>query len=233
MYAIFFAVFDLEIQTGVLMSQAMRMSAVLVAVAATAVLGSGVASATPTPLESKHDSTVTDDGWQLDLNATELVANPMHNLAQSPFSREGEFTAKVAGTIAGKGTEAVQAAIVEQYLIVGCQIDVSSGATVGLTASVGPNVGVSIGPTGPSANLGASASVGPSVQTTIEPGTITEIPLGKKTFQKDRASITAKRVHIKVDGCWGPVSIRSGARMSVSTATADDTLNVFSARTWL
>ena len=49
------------------MSQAMRMSAVLVAVASTAVLGSGVASATPTPLESKHDSTVTDDGWQLDL----------------------------------------------------------------------------------------------------------------------------------------------------------------------
>jgi hypothetical protein len=195
--------------------------------------GAGTASATPTPLASTHDSTVTDDGWQLNLDATELTANPMSNLANSPFSREGEFTAKVAGTITGTGTENVQSAVVEQYLIVGCQIDVSSGATLGLTASIGPNVGVSIGATGPSANAGLSASVGPSIQTTIKPGTITEIPLGKKEFQRNRASVTVKRVHIKVDGCMGPTSIRSGARMSVSTATADDTLNVFSARTWL
>ena len=218
----------------------MHISAALIASAAAAAvvvvvvgLGTGSAAATPTPLASTHDSTITDDGWELKLDATELVANPMHNLAQSPFSREGEFTAKVAGTISGTGTEAVQSAIIEQFLLVGYQIDVSSGATVGLTASIGPNVGVSIGATGPSANLGGSASIGPSVQTTIKPGTITEIPLGTKEFQRHTASITAKKVHIAVDGCMGPVSIRSGARMSVSTAVADDTLNVFSARTWL
>lgn len=220
------------------MSHTYRVGTTALGALATALLvvgvsGLGTASATPTPLASAHDSTVTDDGWRLSLDATELVANPMHNLAQSPFSREGEFTAKVSGTISGTGTESVQSAVIEQYLIVGCQVDVSSGATVGLTASIGPNVGVSIGATGPSANVGGSASIGPSIQTTIKPGTITEIPLGKKEFQRDRASITAKKVHIKIDGCLGPTSIRSGARMSVSTATADDTLNVFSARTWL
>jgi hypothetical protein len=209
------------------------LGAVAAALLVAGLAGAGAASATPTPLASTHDSTVTDDGWKLNLDATELVANPMHNLANSPFSREGEFTAKVAGTISGTGTESVQSAIVEQYLVLGCQVDVSSGASVGLTGSIGPNVGVSIGATGPSANVGGSASIGPSIQTTIKPGTLTEIPLGKKTFQRNRASITAKKVHIKIDGCAGPTSIRAGARMSVSTATADDTLNVFSARTWL
>jgi hypothetical protein len=127
----------------------------------------------------------------------------MHNLANSPFSREGEFTAKVAGTISGTGNESVQSAIIEQYLILGCGLDVSSGMTVGLTGSIGPNVGVSIGATGPSANVGGSASIGPSIQTTIKPGTITEIPLGKKEFQRNRASITAKKYTSKLTGALG------------------------------
>lgn len=67
----------------------MHISAALIASAAAAAvvvvvvgLGTGSAAATPTPLASTHDSTITDDGWELKLDATELVANPMHNLAQ-------------------------------------------------------------------------------------------------------------------------------------------------------
>ncbi|VFA90186.1 Uncharacterised protein [Gordonia paraffinivorans] len=53
------------------------------------VCGAGVGSAAPTPLATKYDSLVTDDGWKIELRASELVVNPMSNIANSFASREG------------------------------------------------------------------------------------------------------------------------------------------------
>ncbi|OFV75081.1 MspA family porin [Rhodococcus erythropolis] len=192
----------------------------------------GGASATPTALPDKFASTVTDDGWTLDLTATKLSANPVPNLATTAFTREGFVSAKVTGTISGAGDSAVKTGYVEQGLQIGCQIDVSSGLGVGLGFSLGPSVGVSISGV-PSANIGVNASVNPSIQTTIAPGTITTIPLGKKDLEAAKASITAENVHVKVDACMGPVTIRSYAQFAVSTATADNSVFVYSDPTWL
>ncbi|MEI4743812.1 MspA family porin [Rhodococcus erythropolis] len=52
-------------------------------------------------------------------------------------------------------------------------------------------------------------------------GTITTIPLGKKALEAAKASIMAENVHVKVDACMGPVTIRSYAQFAVSTATSD------------
>ena len=190
------------------------------------------ASATPTALPDKFASTVTDDGWTLDLAATKLSANPVPNLATTAFTREGFVSAKVTGTISGAGNSAVKTGYIEQGLQIGCQIDVSSGLGVGLGFSLGPSVGVSISGV-PSANIGVNASVNPSIQTTIAPGTITTIPLGKKDLEAAKASITAENVHVKVDACMGPVTIRSYAQFAVSTATSDNSVFVYSDPTWL
>ncbi|MFD4785464.1 MspA family porin [Rhodococcus qingshengii] len=192
----------------------------------------GVASATPTALPDKHASTVTDDGWTLDLAATQLSANPVPNLATTLFTREGFVSAKVTGTITGAGETPVKSGYIEQGLQIGCQIDVSSGLGVGLGFSLGPTVGVSISGV-PSANLGVNASVNPSIQSTIAPGTITTIPLGKKDLEAAKASITAEDVHVKVDACLGPVTIRSYAQFAVSTAVSDNSVFVYSDPTWL
>ena len=192
----------------------------------------GGASATPTALPDKFASTVTDDGWTLDLAATKLSANPVPNLATTAFTREGFVSAKVTGTISGAGNSAVKTGYVEQGLQIGCQIDVSSGLGLGLGFSLGPSVGVSISGV-PSANIGVNASVNPSIQTTIAPGTITTIPLGKKDLEAAKASITAENVHVKVDACMGPVTIRSYAQFTVSTATSDNSVFVYSDPTWL
>ncbi|MCQ4128295.1 MspA family porin [Rhodococcus erythropolis] len=190
------------------------------------------ASATPTALPDKFASTVTDDGWTLDLAATKLSANPVPNLATTAFTREGFVSAKVTGTITGSGDSAVKTGYIEQGLQIGCQIDVSSGLGLGLGFSLGPSVGVSISGV-PSANIGVNASVNPSIQTTIAPGTITTIPLGKKDLEAAKASITAENVHVKVDACMGPVTIRSYAQFAVSTATSDNSVFVYSDPTWL
>ncbi|MEU4058431.1 MspA family porin [Rhodococcus qingshengii] len=192
----------------------------------------GSASATPAALPDKFSSTVTDDGWTLDLAATKLSANPVPNLATTAFTREGFVSAKVTGTISGAGNSAVKSGYVEQGLQIGCQIDVSSGLGLGLGFSLGPSVGVSISGV-PSANVGVNASVNPSIQTTIAPGTITTIPLGKKDLEAAKASITAENVHVKVDGCMGPVTIRSYAQFAVSTAVSDNSVFVYSDPTWL
>ena len=192
----------------------------------------GSASATPTALPDKFASTVTDDGWTLDLAATQLSANPVPNLATTAFTREGFVSAKVTGTISGAGDTAVKTGYIEQGLQIGCQIDVSSGLGVGLGFSLGPSVGVSISGV-PSANIGVNASVNPSIQTTIAPGTITTIPLGKKDLEAAKASITAENVHVKVDACMGPVTIRSYAQFAVSTAVSDNSVFVYSDPTWL
>ena len=192
----------------------------------------GTASATPTPLADKFASTVTDDGWTLDLTASNLSVNPVPNVATTAFTREGFVSAKVTGTITGAGETAVKTGYIEQGLQIGCQIDVSSGLGVGLGFSFGPSVGVSISGV-PSANIGVNASVNPSIQATIAPGTITTIPLGIKDLESSKASITAENVHVKVDACMGPVTVRTYAQFAVSTSTSDNSVFVYSDPTWL
>ncbi len=126
---------SLESQNG--LSHRRSRVAVGLATCAVAALSSGVvfagsASATPTALADKFASTVTDDGWSLDLAATKLSANPVPNLATTAFTREGFVSAKVTGTIGGQGDSAVKTGYVEQGLQIGCQIDVSSGLGLGL-----------------------------------------------------------------------------------------------------
>ncbi|EGD53632.1 MspA family porin [Gordonia neofelifaecis] len=209
----------------------MRVTAAALAVAGLAV-GSGAAGATPSALGSKHDRLVTDDGWTISLEASELTVNPMSNLANSASSREGWISSKVQGRISGRGTEAVQSAILEHFLVVGCQVDVSDGATLGLGLQVGPTANVTISGQ-PSGTIGIGAQVSPSITMPLKPGRITEISLGKKRLQTDRASVRVKRARVSVDGCMGPTTVRIIARLSVSTRTADDTINVYSARHWL
>ncbi len=207
-----------------------KKSVVVAAVAGGCVVaGSGASVADPVVLESKSDSKITDDGWVLGVSATELSANPVPNLALSRFTREGFFSSKTTGTITGTGTAPVRTGYIEQGLQVGCQVDVSSGATLGLAMTLGPSLGISL--TGP--NAGLSANVGPSISAQVKPGTITTIPLGSKDLEGARASVSTSNMHIKIDGCFGAVSIRSYSMIAASTATSDDSLYVYSEPTWL
>lgn len=64
------------------------------AVLAVLIAGARTASAAPTPLASTYDRLVTDDGWKVELRASELVVNPMANIANNFASREGRVSAR-------------------------------------------------------------------------------------------------------------------------------------------
>ncbi|WP_233429810.1 MULTISPECIES: MspA family porin [Nocardia] len=197
-------------------------------VAATLVAGTfGTASADPVADTSRE--VVTDDGWQVRVSKVAENLDRVPNLAESPFTREGFVGLKAIADITGHGRVPVDSGSVTVGYQIGCQVDVSNGMTVGLSAAIGPNVGISVG----GVNAGGSALAIPSVSFSPKPGTITTVPLGTKQLTGAHASITVDQVQIKVDACMGPVSLRSYAAVSTSTADADTYVAVYGDPIWL
>lgn len=180
------------------------------------VIGSGSAAADP--LADKSRETTTDDGWQIQIAKTNENLDRYPNLAATPFTREGFVSLKAVADISGTGTAPVNAGTIALGYQIGCQVDVTSGAAIGL--AIGPTVSIGV-----TAGVGASATISPTVY--LKPGTITDIPFGTKPLAGRHGSITSDQVHIKIDGCMGPVSLRSYAQVSMTTPTADNSLAVY------
>ncbi|WP_227979218.1 MspA family porin [Nocardia spumae] len=202
--------------------------ALLSLVAAALVIGtSGAASADPVADTSRE--VITDDGWQVRISKVEEKVDRVPNLAASPFTREGFVGLKAVADITGDGRVPVDSGTLTLGYQIGCQVDVSNGLTVGLSGAIGPNIGISVG----GVNVGASALAIPSVSFSPKPGAITTVPFGTKALSGAHASITADQVQIKVDSCAGPVSLRSYAIVSTSTAEADNSVAVYGDPIWL
>ncbi len=176
-------------------------------------------SAAAEPLADKSREVTTDDGWQVRITKTDENLDRYPNLAATPFTREGFVSLKAVTDIDGMGSAPVNAGTITLGYQIGCQVDVTSGVTIGL--AIGPNISIGITTLG----VGGSASIAPTV--TLKPGTITTIPFGTKPLAGRHGSITSDQVHIKIDGCMGPVSLRSYAQVNISTPTADNSLAVY------
>jgi hypothetical protein len=53
-------------------------------------------------------------------------------------------------------------------------------------------------------------------------GTVTQVPVDKKTFKSAPVRVTLKDTHIKIDGCVGQSFLRSYAVLTSSTTDTDD-----------
>ncbi|WP_225730494.1 MULTISPECIES: MspA family porin [unclassified Nocardia] len=178
------------------------------------------------PVADKSRTTVTDDGWQLSITKSMENLDRYPNLAATMFTREGFVSLKAAAEVTGAGRAPIASGTVALGYQIGCQVDVSSGLTMGLGLSIGPNISVTISQY-PGVTVGGSAMVTPNVSTTIKPGSITTIPFGTKPLAGPHASITAEQVQVKIDACMGPVSLRSYATAAISTPTADNSVTVY------
>ncbi|MCU1644079.1 MAG: hypothetical protein JWN03_4354 [Nocardia sp.] len=197
-------------------------------VAATLIIGTfGTASADP--VADKSREVITDDGWQVRITKVAENLDRVPNLAASPFTREGFVGLEAVADISGHGRVPVDSGNMTLGYQIGCQVDVSNGLTVGLSAAIGPNIGISVG----GVNAGASALAIPTVSFSPKPGTITTVPFGTKQLSGAHGSITADQVQIKIDSCMGPVSLRSYAIVSTSTADADNSIAVYGDPIWL
>ncbi|WP_454197556.1 MspA family porin [Nocardia sp. Marseille-Q1738] len=204
----------------------------MLGIAATAAFGMTAATATADQMADKSRVVGTEDGWELRISKTAEDVQRVPNLAATPFTREGFVTLSAAADISGEGREAVNSGTLQLGYQIGCQADVSNGLTVGISAAIGPNAMVTVAPS-PGLAVGGSALALPNMSTTIKPGTISTITLGTKTLAGAHGSISVDQVQIKIDACAGAVSLRSFAIVSISTATADNSVAVYGDPIWL
>lgn len=134
------------------------------------------------------------------------------------FTREGFVSLEAVADIDGTGTAPVNSGTIKLGYEIGCQVDVSNGMSLGL--AIGPSVSIGV-----FSSIGGSAMLSPTVN--LKPGTIADIPFATKALTGRHGSITSDQVHIKIDGCLGPVSLRSFAQVSISTPDADNSLAVY------
>ncbi|MFE3187760.1 MspA family porin [Nocardia sp. NPDC059240] len=191
---------------------------------------SGTAGADTVP--DKNRIVETDDGWQLSITKTAENLDRYPNLAATMFTREGFVALKAVAEVNGAGRQPISSGALTLGYQIGCQVDVSSGLTLGMGFSIGPNASVTISQF-PGVTIGGQASINPNISTTLRPGSIATIDFGTKPLATNRASITADQVEIKIDACMGPVTLRSYATARISTPTADNTVTVYGDPIWL
>ena len=184
----------------------------------------GIAHADPSPVADVKQSINTEDGWRLGVALTQMTINSVPNMAATAFTREGFVTGRAEATIEGSGSAAVNNGTLVLGLQLGCQIDLSEGASVGGDADIGINPGFSgnaISAIGPYADLEGDVSIN------LLPGTITNVGLGKKALKGRSGGITVHDAHVKVDSCGGPVAIRFFATVTIDTDQNDDSVNTY------
>jgi hypothetical protein len=169
----------------------------------------------------------TDDGWQLRITKSAESLQRVPNLAATAFTREGFVSLKAVADILGHGRAPVDSGAMTLGYQIGCQVDVSNGVTLGLSAAVGPSVGITVIPSSVGENGGVTALAIPTVSVAPKPGAITTIPFGTKALAGSHGSVSADQVEIKVDSCMGPVTLRSYAVVSMSTPLADNSVAVY------
>ncbi|WP_338837798.1 MspA family porin [Gordonia polyisoprenivorans] len=167
-------------------------------------------------------SKVADDGWRVTAIKSQEQVRSVPPLNQSSWTREGFLSLKGEGVIAGTGAVPVQSGTVAAGFQIGCNTDVTSGATIGISGGPSAQMNISYPPA-----VVIGATVTPNIATTLRPGTIADIPFGSKRMQTGKAGITADGVHVKVDGCLGPVAVRAYVTIAISTALNDNTVNVY------
>ncbi|UVF80047.1 MspA family porin [Gordonia mangrovi] len=182
----------------------------------------GIASGAPNAFADQRVSKLTADGWRVTAVKSQEKVHSVAPLNQSPWTREGFLSLRGAGHIAGSGGEPVTAGTVTAGFQVGCNIDVTSGLALGVTA--GPTAQMAIS-WPPALIVGAQAM--PNVATTLKPGTIADVPFGTKTLTGATGGLTVDGVHVKVDGCLGPVAVRAYVTVAISTPANDTTVNVY------
>ncbi|AGP29837.1 MspA family porin [Corynebacterium terpenotabidum] len=203
-------------------------------------------------LPDREASRTTVDGWVLHAGKSNEVINlaPALDGGMSTGEFFGSMDARV--WIDGAGAPELTGAMFETGYQIGCGVDISSGvdATVGFTQGIAPHADAGI-TGGPSVNIplgvingmavGADATatvqVGvdgkteadQSFTTHLAPGTVTDVPLVSMPVDAGykRAAAGVTGAHFQINGCLGPVSVRSYVTVSSVSPTSVDAVSVY------
>lgn len=174
--------------------------------------------------QSSHRTTV--DGWNLSLSLSGEKINSVPNLAGAQNSREAFLTLSARASIDGSGSYTINSGNFVAGYQVGCQVDVSQGLQIGGTGQLSGSAGANIGGA-PGFQTGGTGSIGGFMQTNLQPGVITTIPMASMVLVTHVGYLDMQDVHLKVDACGGPVTVRSYATLAISTDIQQTQLSVY------
>ena len=206
----------------------------------------------PTDLPDRATSRTTADGWVLHASKTDESVNIAPPLDASATTGEAFGTLTGNVWIDGNGAPELTGAMFDAGYQIGCGVDISDGVDVEIagTAGVAPHAdaGVEGGPsvqvdlpnvTGVSAGADATAraevgadgklEVAPTVRSHLNPGGVSDISLVSMPVDPNykRASAGFTGAHLQINGCAGPVSIRSYVTVSSTSPTSVDAVSVY------
>ncbi|WP_078314975.1 MspA family porin [Mycobacterium sp. D16Q16] len=182
--------------------------------------------AAPVEMAPQSSQRTTFDGWNLSVALSGEVINAVANLAGAQNSREAFMTLSAQANIGGHGSNPVTAANFVAGYQVGCQIDVSQGLQIGGTGQLAGSVGATISGQ-PGVQVGGTGAIGGFVQTDLQPGVITTVAMGTMPVTAGVGRLDMQDVHLKVDACGGPVTVRSYATFAVASAVQQTQLSVY------
>jgi hypothetical protein len=210
----------------------------------------------PTDLPDRQVSRTTADGWVLHAAKTDESVNIAGPLDASATTGEAFGTLTGNVWIDGAGAPELTGAMFDAGYQIGCGVDISGGVDVEVagTAGIAPHAdaGIEGGPhvqvelpnvTGVSAGADATAraevgvdgklEVAPTVQAHLNPGGVSDISLVSMPVNPDykRASAGFTGAHLQINGCAGPVSIRSYVTVSTTSPTSVDAVSVYGTAT--
>jgi hypothetical protein len=162
----------------------------------------------------------TPDGWTLNVTGSKESMEPVAPLTTALSSREYLVDGTFTGTVTGGGGTKLGGGTLEAGYYIGCGI---VGGPVELLGGVG------ITPTltglGPGLALGGQYGgtlLQGQIKVGLKPGTVTIVPVDKKSFKGTSSRVTITGFRVKVDGCVGQSFIRSYATLTSSTENTDD-----------
>jgi MspA len=209
-----------------------RISRTVVIVIAPMFVCCGVAAADPVPVDDATHSADTDDGWTLSATLTSMTINSVPNMAATPLTKEAFISGKAVAKIDGDGKVPVNSGNLLMGVQLGCQLDLSQGGNVGLSADIGfGGGGFGSGGTGGGSGLlsalSPSADISPNASINLLPGNINTLGLGKLTLKGRTGEVSVHDAHVKVDGCSGVVAARFFAYAQITTDNGNDSVNTY------
>jgi hypothetical protein len=206
-------------------------------------MSGGVAAAEPLPLAYVEQSKATMEGWKLTVSLKEATINSVPNMAATAIVREGFITAtaKLAvedtADMADKGV----ITILTLFAQLGCQVNVENGAALSFNPEITSSLPrLDLTPTPDEIAIAPTLQLSPQLSVTLAPGEIMGKSLGEmayppkeEQFKNDSKAIdglmvSIKDVHMTVNKCGGPVSIRLSVQGTMKTAKSFDTVQAYS-----
>ncbi|MEN4450000.1 MspA protein [Mycolicibacterium mucogenicum] len=157
------------------------------------------------------------DGWVLEVVAKNETQLPVAPLTTAVSSREYLVGGTFTGTVTGNGKTKLNGGTLEAGYQIGCGIELGQVRLIGqIGISTSGSTLAGLLPTG------VSVPMSGTIEIHAKPGTVTQVPVDKKTFKSAPVRVTLKDTHIKVDGCVGQSFLRSYAVLTSSTTDTDD-----------